>query len=174
MKLHGFLLEYFREHRGTRENLISMYMFAYILHIPIIGNIYTYISLLMLLRSYQLQCHRYSMIIAKKVIIGDHWRNQSNWNLCGISMATHVPLQLSIRRRIFIFCVPKNVQSMSAFQKRRSRCDSCYACWTVLMVQAGRPWKVPFQQSEVKWKSQLPHQQLHIPGRCVIVGLLKR
>ena len=69
VELHVFVLEYFREHRGTREKT-HFYMHVCI---QAIVNACTFISTAM--------SYRYSMIIAKKVIIGDHWRNQSNWNL---------------------------------------------------------------------------------------------
>ena len=81
------LLEYFRraEEQGKPHLRVCIRAFVYIyiytnnylyvmLYIYIlIVNTCTFISTAM--------SYRYAMIIAKKVIICDHWRNQSNWNL---------------------------------------------------------------------------------------------
>lgn len=74
----------------NRENLIFIYVFAYghlfiYIYIPIIIYMSCYIYIYIIVNTCTFistaMSYRYAMIIAKKVIICDHWRNQSNWNL---------------------------------------------------------------------------------------------
>lgn len=84
------LLEYFRraEEQGKPHFYLRVCIRAFV-YIYIYTNNYIYVMLYIYIYIIVNTCtfistamsYRYSMIIAKKVIIGDHWRSQSNWNL---------------------------------------------------------------------------------------------